>query len=699
MKKIFLLYCFSISTFVLFAQKQANIWHFGKGVGLDFNQTPPVATRNSGLADSFEGTACMSDNNGKILFYTNGLTVINKLDEIMKNGTGLAGDRSSTNNTVIVPLPGSANKGIYYVFTTGAALQETHDFKYSIVDMNSEGGLGEVVSKNLAIEDTIFEKIAAVRHCNNRDYWVIVHKWKTDEFHAYKVTSAGLNLTPVISHTGILVTGFENNEIGTLKFSVKGDKLAVVHSFLHDAVEIMDFDVNTGIISNPILFKPNASPPSASSTGVYGAEFSPDGKLLYVSSSNSVTEPSVLYQFDITSNNPATILSTKQILSVNSPWDGGALQLGPDFKIYMAMQNDSALSVIEKPNVYGTGCDFRFNKIYMGTLTAQPVQSGLPTFSQSYFDTTSNPYDFSRSGACNSLAVTFKISRLGGIDSVKWNFGDGQISQSLQPTNTYTSPGFYDVGLIVYKVDCSGLNDTITRRIWVADKTDLLGNDTLSCNPVSLNLSVDIIEGANYLWGNGYTGTQITTSGYGFYWVEIDQNGCKLRDSVEVRQKARPLVNLGVDTSVCQFKSIILQTGNTIADSYVWSTGETSPSIRVEKTGTYYVTVKEADCFASDTVLVTAGDCDVVLPSAFTPNLDKLNDEFGVIGEVTLQYYKMQVFSKWGEMIFSSDDVAKKWDGKFNGKNMPNGSYLWTLTYVNRKGRKYFEHGTVILIR
>lgn len=695
MKKIFLSTCFLISTIFLFAQKQANIWYFGNNIGLDFNQTPPQPLNNGNISCT-EGTAVIADNNGKLLFYTNGFVIMNRQHVKMKNGQAIAGHPSSTNNAVIVPLPG--NDSIYYVFTVGASDQLSQQFQYNIVNIKGDNGLGEVdpAGMNIIVEDTIFEKLAAVKHCNNRDVWIVVHKWDTDEYHSYLLTASGLSTTPVISNTGFVINGAELNELGTLKFSANGTKMAAAHSFENDAVELMDFDNTTGKLSNPIIIHPNVE---LVSLGAYGAEFSPNGKLLYVTSVNYSTDTSVLYQFDVSSNNTATIMASRQIIYKDNVFSIGSLQSGPDLKIYMTLWNSRFLSTINNPDVYGAGCNFVLKQINFLGPDPNAVQFGLPTFMQSYFDTTANPYDFKRLGNCSDLNVIFKINRLNGIDSVKWNFGDGQFSQSLQPTNTYASSGFYDVGLIVYKVDCSGLNDTIIRRIWVADKTDLLGNDTLSCNPVSLNLSVDIIEGANYLWGNGYTGTQITTSGYGFYWVEIDQNGCKLRDSVEVRQKARPLVNLGVDTSVCQFKSIILQTGNTIADSYAWSTGETSPSIRVEKTGAYYVTVKEADCFASDTVLVSAGDCDVFLPSAFTPNQDKLNDEFGVVGEVTLQYYKMQVFSKWGELIFNSNDIAKKWDGKFKGKDMPNGSYLWTLTYVNRKGRKFYEQGTVMLIR
>jgi gliding motility-associated-like protein len=497
----------------------------------------------------------------------------------------------------------------------------------------------------------------------------------------------------------LVISGFENNEIGTLKFSTNGNKLVSVHAFVNDVVELMDFDNTTGIISNPILFKPNASPPPPSFPGVYGAEFSPNSQLLYVSANNSLTEPSVLYQFDITSNNPATILASKRTISINAPWYAGALQLGPDLKIYMAMWKDTSVSVIENPDVYGAGCNFSFNKIYMGPLNSEPVQFGLPTFIQSYFDTSSNPYDFTRSGNCLDLNVTFKINRLTGIDSVKWDFGDGQQSQLIQPTHSYGAGGFYDVSLIVYKIDCSGLFDTIIRRIWIADKPDFLGADTSSCTALSVNLGIDEIFGVNYLWSTGYTGNQITTTGFGSYWLELEQNGCKIRDTMYVTQRPEPFVNLGPDTSVCLYKPIELRTGNIIADSYEWNTGESTATISVNKKGIYYVTIKEGDCVSSDTVLVSAGDCDVYIPSAFTPNDDGLNETFGVITDVSVQSFSMQIYSKWGQLIFSSNDISKKWDGTFKGKKMPNGAYLWILNYVNLKGKKINEHGTVMLIR
>ncbi|MBL7701900.1 MAG: gliding motility-associated C-terminal domain-containing protein [Ferruginibacter sp.] len=696
MKKHILIFWFLICGFFGFAQKQANIWYFGNRAGLDFNQVPPQPLSNGNL-NSVEGTASIADNNGKLLFYTNGVSIMNRKHMLMKNGGALAGHTSSTNNTVIVPLPGSDS--IYYVFTTGAADETVQQFQYNIVNMRGDNGFGEVEpgGRNAFIEDKVFEKLAAVKHCNNKDTWIVVHKWNSDEYHAYLLTATGLNPVPVISHTGLTIGGaFELNELGTLKFSAKGSKFVAVHSLENDCVEIMDFDNTTGLLSNPIVIRPNPTPITL---GVYGAEFSPDGRLLYVTSNDYEGQTATLFQFDITSNVAATIEASKQVIHQNHTYLMGNLQTGPDQKIYLAMFNDTSISVIEDPNTYATGCNFVYNKIFLGLAgNLTPLQYGLPTFVQSYFDTASNPYDFTRlPGNCLNPAVTFKINRLSGIDSVKWFFGDLGQSQLLQPTHTYATPGFYDVKLIVYKIDCSGLNDTIIRKIWIADSDKFLGTDTSSCNALKLDIGVEEIFGVNYLWNTGSTDNKITTSGFGDYWLELDQNGCKIRDTVSVLPRAKPVVYLGPDTSVCRNKSVVLNAG--FFDTYLWSTGETTSSVSVNQTGTYSVTVTQAGCEASDTVVVKPGDCDVYIPSAFTPNNDNLNDDFGVVENTTLQYYSMQIFSNWGLLIFGSNDVTKKWDGTYKGKKMPNGAYIWILNYTNIRGRKFYEQGTVMLLR
>ncbi len=676
------------------AKKQSNIWYFGTGVGLDFNQTPPRPL-NNGQANSQEGCASIADNNGKLLFYTNGLAVLNRKHEIMLNGNNLRGDLSSTSNAVIVPLTG--NDSIYYLFTVGATAQVNKGLRYNIINIKGDGGFGEVIEKNTFVDEA-YEKMAAVRHCNNRDVWIMIRKWESDEYDSYLLTSSGFNFIPVISHTGLTIGGIPNNAIGTLKFSIDGKKLAAVHSTENDVVELMDFDNATGQISNPIILKPNIAPHPLSYTGVYAAEFSPNGKLLYVSANNSATDPCTLYQFDITSNNAATITTSKQIIAQPTQWFAGALQTGPDLRIYMAMWKDTAVSVIDNPDVYGPGCNFRLNKISFGN-KGEPVQFGLPTLIQSDLNISLVPYNFARSGSCLDNNVQFNINRVSGIDSVKWDFGDSQQSQAISPLHRYTAPSFYTVKLTVFSTDCSGAaNIIIQKKIWLPDgNVPLLGNDIEACSFENLQLTVNI-AGVNYLWSDGSNDNKIEITSPGQYWVEVEQQGCKLSDTINITVKPAPYVNLGNDTTVCSSQAVILSSGNPIASAYLWSTGETTATIQINKPGLYSVTVTENTCVSTDTVNVVWGDCPFFIPNAFTPNNDGKNDYFGVLNSFSLLNFSMKIYNRYGQVIFSTNNISDKWDGKYKGKTMPVGTYPWSVVYVNIQGYTKWMKGTVLIL-
>lgn len=679
------------------AQKQLSNWYFGNRVGLNFNTTPPQVL-NNGNGSAVEGCSTISDGSGNLLFYSNGIKVINKQHQIMANGDNILGDLSSTSNVVIVPL--ADNDSIYYLFTIGSAGQGLKGFKYSVVDMKRQGGLGEVVQKNMFIDLDCYEKLAAVRHCNKRDVWIVIRKWDTDEYDSYLLTSAGLSPVPVVSHTGLVINGIPNNSIGALKFSVDGTKLAAVHSFQNDCVELMDFDNITGIISNPVVFKPNAV--AAILTGIYGAEFSPNGRLLYISSNNSPTDPSTLYQFDISSMNATTILASKQVIAQTYPWLGGGLQLGPDKKIYYALWKDTSISVIEDPDVYGPGCNFNFNKILLSRTISEPSQFGLPTVISSDLDANYAPYNFLRAGGdCRNFDVTFQLNRITGIDSVLWDFGDMQQSKLLSPpVHHYTASGTYTVTLTVYSINC-GVNSTdiISHNLTLATpSSNFLPADTSFCEVKDFVIRPNVTA-QTYLWSDGSAMPTVSVSDSGLYWLQIETDGCISRDSMVVSLKPTAVVDLGRDTSVCIDKPVILSAGID-GVNYTWSTGEATKTIRITLPGIYSVEVSSADkCKASDTVNVEWGDCGLYLPTAFSPNGDGVNEKFGLINGINTNYYSMKIYNRYGQVIFSSSDQYKKWDGQYKNKPAPVGLYPWILTYHNKNGYPQTEKGTVMLIR
>ena len=698
-KPYFILYFFfQLLLLVANAQKQTYQWYFGKKIGLNFNQSPPQPLYN-GAVNAVEGTASIADANGDLLFYTNGLSVVNKEHNIMLNGGAIQGDLSSTNNTVIAKMPG--NDSLYYLFTIASTGQSIKGFRYNVINMRGDFGRGQVTQKNVLVDDESYEKLAAVRHCNRRDIWVTVKKWNTDQYHTFLLTSTGFDANAIISSTGFVVGGYENNALGAIKFSSDGSKMIALHSFENDVAELMSFDNRTGQLSNPIRFKPNIDPIGTAFTGVYGAAFSPDNSLLYISSKKSNTALSVIYQFNVTNMNEAAIMASRQVIASHDKWSAGALQTGPDGKIYFAMWEDSALSVINNPNSPGVGCNYVYNAIPFYANIDDPVQFGLPNFVASDLDSSFSPFDFSDRGNCSRFNVQFILKKTVGLDSVKWDFGDGNISTALAPLHTYAMGGTYQVSLRVYKNDCGPSSELITRSVEVAllNLRNFLPADTAFC--VIPNFAIVPTTSANsYVWSTGATTQQIAINSAGTYWLEIQTSGgCRFRDSIQITQYPAANVTLGNDVLVCLNKPVLI-TANSNANSFLWNNGSTSSAIQINTPGIYWVRVTNTDgCVASDSLQSNWDECDSYIPSAFSPNGDGLNDNFGLTNGLNSTEYSFYIYNRYGQLVFTTKDSFQKWDGTVRGKPSPTGAYAWMMTYKNKAGFIQTDKGTVMLIR
>ncbi len=162
-----------------------------------------------------------------------------------------------------------------------------------------------------------------------------------------------------------------------------------------------------------------------------------------------------------------------------------------------------------------------------------------------------------------------------------------------------------------------------------------------------------------------------------------------------------PKPALKINTAVpdiCGLTSIIITTDSFYHD-YLWNDNSKKQSLQVFSAGVYWVQVTDSNqCKGRDSI--TIQPCEkMVVPNAFTPNGDGINDVFKPTFYGTAVNYTMTVFNRWGQMIFKSRDPGKGWDGTFSGELQPEGTYIWNCQFQLLGNKPDHKSGTVVLIR
>ncbi len=250
---------------------------------------------------NFESTsAAISDEQGQLIFYTNGCTIANTAGDTLLDGTGLnpgeiadiACPRTGylcPKGAMILPWPGE--QGRYYLLHLGARYEASRKLTfgplyYSVVDMSANGGGGAVTSKNNQLLDGDLEPFTAVRHGNGRDWWVVISVYGTNEYRLFLLSPQGLTAMPVQTVGPVMAC----KRIGSAAFSPNGLRYGRQQNC---RTVVLDFDRCTGHFSGPITLSTPAY-----SFGGGGIGFSPDGKRIFTT--NQVT----VLTADLTQSNP-----------------------------------------------------------------------------------------------------------------------------------------------------------------------------------------------------------------------------------------------------------------------------------------------------------------------------------------------------------------------------------------------------------
>ena len=491
--------CLVFTTNILTAQKQNNQWRFGYQSGVSFQAPSPVSVAGAALITQ-EGSASVANKNtGNLLFYTDGITVWNALNQAMPNGFGLFGGSpsllSSTTAAAILPKPGSSTQ--YYIFTIDEQYSSGNGLRYTLVDMALNGGLGDVIAnqKNIPIWQTESEKIEIVPAANPASYWVITHDNPGNTFFSFLVDANGVQTTPVVSVIG----GNHGNGSGHLKINRQFNRLACGNLF-DGTIELYNFNNATGELSNFVSL--NFNFPNAS---IYGVEFSPNGQFLYITNLDRII------QYNISLGTPTAIEASAYVLAQNPINQPATLQLGPDSIIYC---NAGLLTAITQPNNAGPACNYNPNGLPAGGY-------GLPKWVYGNHTSATITRTIAYTDSCAEQATLFSLSDTTGIQNVTWNFGNPAAgitnnATGLFPSHTYALPGTYTVTAIV--TSNNGIDTISLPNLTIVDCTPILCEGNINVNGTlclsdTLQWSIQSTRPiTNVLWQFDNTGNNTSTN-------------------------------------------------------------------------------------------------------------------------------------------------------------------------------------------
>ena len=469
MKRTILIFCCVFCTIAIYAQKETNWWYFGYNSGLNFNELSTINGVTNmpkavpGPLSTVEGCFTLSDSGGNLLMSSDGITVYNKQNQQMENGSGLLGHSSATQSGIVIPKPGSSTE--YYIVTVAVRIGENANAKginYSIADLSANGGLGKITTKNVQLlPSPLDENIAGILNANGKDFWLVHNTGRF--FYVWAITAeAGFSATPQIYDIGFTPVIDASAALGTLKFSSDNTRFARP-TYTGKQMITGFFDTSTGVVSGV-----KATNLASISTKPYALEFSPSGEYIFYNTSES--GPLYRVSFNDARNGLFGINTTLPISNV---------QLSPDGRIYGIRINTRTLYVIMNPDEGGT--DIRT----MDNFLVANATYGLPTFAASFFNAKPvSPKAFTCAGYAAKLSIETTFAGIDVPTYFTWDFGDGSslVTQAFTAgTTTYTQKHTYDAAG-TYRITVTPYK---TGSTMLADKVVTFRANIVNCNIVS----------------------------------------------------------------------------------------------------------------------------------------------------------------------------------------------------------------------
>ena len=322
----------------------------------------------------------------------------------------------------------------------------------------------------------------------------------------------------------------------------------------------------------------------------------------------------------------------------------------------------------------------------------------------------------------------FSLPVYGTITNWQWDLGDLTTSTNQDEFHIYSSPGTYDVQLIV--TTSAGCSDTVTNQVDVYEKPVADFNYTSDCTGNQINVtfndqtsSSDPISTYFYDFGDGFNSTnanpthQFNANGAYtiMHWVVTD-NGC--RDTILQTLNVPPYPNANFSYNSNNGLNIgavfNFVDNSTNANSYFWDFGDTNTSSDEDPSNTYYengtytvvlYVTGALGCTDSAYQIITintvTNEITQLIPNAISPNNDGYNDVWKLAFiELLFPNAHVEIYNEWGQSIFVSDGYANPWDGSYNneGQLVPDGTYYYIIDLNSSGDETDIYKGTILVL-
>lgn len=552
-------------------------WFWGTFASMDFSSGTAVANNAANAnatVDGFESSVVQNDENGNLVFYSDGKNVWDKNHVQMNVAPIFAWNNATVPGLIIVPYP--KHPGKYYIVSAPPGYVNGDGPQFVMVDVIANTVSAAQRFNHPSMPLSVSECLTAVPHCNGIDYWVVIKGYPPDgKFYSIFVTQDGMQAgaQPVIS------ANFYTSYSAQIKGNHKGNKIAMaIFSSTQYVFAEYDFNQATGVVSNQVLVQ--AQPGHQIGLGVV---YSMNDSVIYTIQSFGGGSDR-LYKYD------ATNLSAPAIL-MQDPVEALYLEVGPDHNVYLAQTgwNTPYMDMILNADSY-TGSAFVLNAVDFTGITPSPpyfvathVYCGLPNFMDA-LPPPELPADFVFTNiTCNT--IHFSVDSCWQLYTATWDFGDGSGPVTgLNVTHNYALDGNYTVTLTLSYGTFSLTPAIHVVNVFTPGPALIQGPDTVCTNTTfPYTYSVPFVNGATYAWttargivvglsnGNIFTVTY-TNFAIGFDTIDVvcTSNGCTFISTLIVRVSNPHDVGLVlIPDNLCDDETLVLNGGTPAGGIYV----------------------------------------------------------------------------------------------------------------------------------